>query len=374
MGTFASSPPARLTAVAFALSLALAACGGSGGQESGGKETIVFAEAGLGTEGKATQDAIKAFEQANPNITVKVQTLSADSTQYLQQLQQRLVAGSSTPDVIRVDETYPASLAKSGWLYDLNKFNPDLSGFLPAALAPGKYNGHTYAVPWFVGAEGLLYRTDLVKEPPATPAELVSAAQAAMKKDPKIKYGLAFEGAKYEGAVTSFMVFAGAFGGKFDPANLNTPQNQQALQFAYDAVNTNHIAPKAVTGWKEGEVQQAFTSGQAAFSINWPFVFAASKGSPTEGKIGFVPLAGKGATLGIQNLAINAKTKHAEAAWKFIQYLNSVPAQVKRAVDAGDPPSLTAAYNADLFKQAPYYKQVQKVAEVGAARPPGPST
>jgi len=93
-------------------------------------------------------------------------------------------------------------------------------------------------------------------------------------------------------------------------------QNQQALQFEYDAVNANHIAPKAVTGWKEGDVQQAFTSGQAAFSTNWPFVFAASKGSPTEGKIGFAPFLGKGATLGIENLAVNAKTEHAAAAWK----------------------------------------------------------
>jgi len=72
----------RGLAVAVSALLALAACGGSGGGTTdNGKVTIEFAQAGLGTEQEATQAAIKEFEAANPNITVKMVVLSTDATQ-----------------------------------------------------------------------------------------------------------------------------------------------------------------------------------------------------------------------------------------------------------------------------------------------------
>ncbi|WP_113701871.1 ABC transporter substrate-binding protein [Nonomuraea lactucae] len=366
---------ARLT-VALTTGLALVtACGGTDGGKSdgadagGGPETIVFALAGLGPEGEATQAAIKDFERANPSIKVEVQVLSTDATQYLQQLQHRFVAGSGTPDVFKVDGIYPASLAKAGWLLDLDTLKPDLGAFMPSSLTAGRYQGKTYAVPWFINTEGLFYRTDLVKVPPKTPEELVAAAQAAMKANPKVKYGLAFEGAKYEGAITAFLAMAGGFGGKLDPANLDTPENRRALRFMRDSIHQTKIAPQAVTGWKEGEVQQAFSSGQAVFALNWPFVFSASEGMPAAGKIGFAPFAGTGATLGAEMLAINGKSAHTAASWKLIQHLTSADVQVKRALATGNPPSVTAAYNETLFAEAPYFKQVQKVAEVAVQRP-----
>lgn len=59
------------------------------------KQTIVFAESGLGTEGQQTQAAINAFMKANPNITVKIDVLSPDSTTYLSQLYRSLSTPSS---------------------------------------------------------------------------------------------------------------------------------------------------------------------------------------------------------------------------------------------------------------------------------------
>jgi multiple sugar transport system substrate-binding protein len=363
-----------LTAIALTASVSLiAACGGGGSGSADGKETITVALTGLGPEGEATDAAIKAFEKANPTIKVNVQVLSTDATQYKQQIQQRLVAGSGAPDVFKMDGIYGAAFAKSGWLLDLAKVKADTSRFLPTSLTAGQYEGKTYAVPWFANTEGLFYRTDLVKTPPTTPEELVTAAQQARKDDPKVKYGLAFEGAKYEGVITAFMALAGGFGGELDPADLDTPQNQQAMHFMDDAIHKYKISPSAVTGWKEGEVQQAFSSGQAAFAINWPFVFSTTKGTPTEGKVGFVPFAGKGATLGTEMLAINAKSSHTAAAWKLLQYLTSKDVQVTRALTTGNPPSVAAAYSPELFKQAPYFKEVEKVAKLAVQRPVSPN-
>src|SRR5260370_21382825 len=75
------------------------------------KQTIVFAESGLGTEGQQTQKAINAFEAANPNIKVTVQVLSSDSTQYLATLSHDFVAGSPTPDSYDSDSHYTPKLA-----------------------------------------------------------------------------------------------------------------------------------------------------------------------------------------------------------------------------------------------------------------------
>ncbi len=113
-----------------------------------------------------------------------------------------------------------------------------------------------------------------------------------MKKDKSLKEGLAFEGAKYEGAITAFMTVDGAFGGKLTPTSVNTPGNVAALKWLHDAIYVNKIAPQAVTGWQEGNVQQEFTAGHAAFAINYPFVAsvdASTKSSPAYKHTGYIP-------------------------------------------------------------------------------------
>ena len=370
-----------LPVVAGAAALALiAACGSSGGKAVSGsaKQTIVFAEAGLGTEGAQTQKAIDAFEKANPNIKVKVDVLSSDSTTYLSQLEHSFTAGSSTPDVFESDVTYPAKFAQAAWVLPLNSLNASTSQFFPTEVAAGTFQGKVFAIPWFDNPEGLFYRTDLIKTPPTSPAQVVSDAKAAMKSDKSLKEGLAFEGDKYEGAITAFLTIDSAFGGKLDPQNLNTPGNSAALAWLQDAIYKEHIAPTAVTGWQEGQVQAEFSSGHAAFAINYPFVEAQPAAAAVKGHIGYIPFpAGPGGTpgsaLGGEMLAINAKTAHAAASYKLIQYLTSAPVETARAVATGDPPSLPSAYTPALYAKAPYFKNVKVLNGFAQPRPVSPN-
>lgn len=369
---------------AVLLAFTATACGGSSTssapQTSGSaKQTIVFATQGLGSEGSATSAAVAAFEKAHPNITVKLLVLSPTANSAYQQLTQRFVSGSSTPDVITADVIWPATFARAGWIANLAQFHPNTSQFFPGQVAAGTYNGALYAIPWFINAEGLYYRTDLVPTPPTTPAQLVAAAKAAMAKDKALKEGIAFEGAKYEGVVTAFINFLGGFGGKLDPANLNTPANVKALTFMRDLIYTDHVAPQAVTGWQESDVQSAYLSGQAAFAMNWPYLFALAEkpGSPVAGKTGWIPFPSEtgtpAAALGGDVLAINAKSQHKAAAWQFIQFLTSPQIQIQRAISAGDPPAVKSAYTAQLYAAAPYYKQQKAVFQVATPRPVNPN-
>lgn len=373
--------PLAATALSSAvLLMAAAGCGSSGPakQTSGtAKQTITISLQGLGAETTATQAQIAAFNKANPNITVKPLILSSQATTLYQQLTQRFVAGSGSPDVIVSDVVWPATFAKAGWIAPLDKYSPDMTQFFPAQVQTVQYNSHTYGIPWFINAEGLYYRTDLIKTAPSSPQQLVADAQAAMAKDKSLKEGLAFEGSKYEGVVTAFQNFLGGFGGKLDPTNINTPANQQALQFMHDAIYKYHIAPTAVTGWTEQQVADAWTSGQTAFAMNWPYLLQLSQTSPAvKGKVGYIPFpSGTGtpaAALGGDDLVINAKSAHQAAAWKFIQFLTTPAQQISRAIPTGDAPAVQSAYTQQLFAGAPYFAQAQPLFKVTANRPVTP--
>src|ERR1700728_4366947 len=185
ISAFGRSTRWRVGAIGLTVGLvALAACSSSGSGSTSAvsgssKQTITFAESGLGTEGAQTQKAINAFEAANPNIKVNVQVLSSDSTTYLSQLEHDFIAGSSTPDVFESDVTYPAKFAQAGWAKPLTSFKPDLGKYFATEVAAGTFKGATYAIPWFDNPEGLFYRTDLIKTPPKTPAQVITDAEAA---------------------------------------------------------------------------------------------------------------------------------------------------------------------------------------------------
>ena len=146
-----------------------------------------------------------------------------------------------------------------------------------------------------------------------------------------------------------------------------------------DAIHTYHIAPQAVSTWEEGQVQAAWQSGQTPFALNWPYLFQLSEasGSNLAGKTGWIPFPSASggtpqASLGGDDLAINAKSTHQAAAWKFIQFLTSDSAQIARAISAGDPPSVQSAYTPALLAKAPYYKQEQVVFKYATPRPVSP--
>jgi trehalose/maltose transport system substrate-binding protein len=374
-----------LVAVGAAAALAAAACSSGSSAASSqvpasAHQTIVFATQGLGSEGTATMAAVKAFEKLHPNITVSILTLSPTADVAYQQLTQRFISNSSTPDVITSDVIWPTTFARPGWLANLTKFHPATSAFFPAQMATGEYKGGIYAMPWFINAEGLYYRTDLIKTPPTTAAALFHDAIAAMKADPKLKEGLAFEGDKYEGAVTAFQSMGGQLS-LTSLGNIDTPANVGVLTMMSDAIHKAHITPTAVSTWEESQVQNAWLSGQTPFALNWPYIFAISQGSsPTypsvKNKTGWIPFPNPTGTpqasLGGDDLVMNARSTHQAAAWEFIQYLTGAQAQIARAVAAGDPPSLKAAYTAQLYSAAPYFKQEQAVFAAATPRPVTP--
>lgn len=386
MTTLFTAMPGRLTRrAAFAAALAgllgaAAACSSSGTPaaqtSASAQQTIIFATDGLGGEGTATNAAIAGFEKQYPNIKVQVFNLDASATNQLTQLDQRFQAGTGL-DVIDGDVTWASQFAAAGYIQNLSGDGFDSSAYFPGQLASAQYKGSLYGVPWFINAEGVYYRTDLVKAAPTSPAQLVSDAQAALRADSKLKEGFAWEGDKYEGSVTALVDFLGGFGGKLDLSNLNTPANQAALKFMYDTIHTDKITPAAASSWEESNVQSAWESGQTAFALNWPYEYASSeKLASIKNDIGWIPFPAASGTpaaaLGGDNLMIATKSAHTAADLEFVKYLTSASVETARAESAGDPPSVQSAYTAALYAAAPYFKAEQSVFADTVARPTSP--
>lgn len=365
----------RRLALAAVVVVGACACGGGGGTAiATGPVTIEFATQGLGQENDATNRAIAAFEREDPRVHVNVLTLPASANSAYQQLTDLLAAGGPTPDVLTLDVIWPAALAKAGWIAPLDRFRPDRADFFPAQVDAGTYGGRLYAVPWFINAEGLYYRTDLVPGPPVSAEALVAAAAAALRDHPEVTQGLAFEGDRYEGAVTAFIDFAGGL----DVRHVDSAQNVRALTFMRDAIARDRISPPDVTTWQEDKVATAFQSGQAVFALNWPYLFALAEapGSAVQGRTAWIPFPSVSGTpraaLGGYMLAINARSQHQDAAWRFVSTLLRDDVQIDRAATAGDPPAVRSAYGQRLFDLAPYYREEQRVLSVTTSRPVDP--
>jgi multiple sugar transport system substrate-binding protein len=379
MRTSTRTRRAAIVVASAALLGLTAACSSSSSttqQSATASQAITFAISGLGSEGQYTEKQVSNFEKQNPNIHVTVNVLSSDSTVFLSQVNNSFAAGSPTPDLVESDITYTAKWAAAGYVQPVS-CSP--GQFNQAMITTGTIQGKLYSCPWFLNTEGLWYRTDLVPTPPTTAQQVITDAQQAVKTDHQLKEGIAFEGDKYEGAITAYMMLDKAFGGSLSNlSNVDTPQNVAALSFLHSLIYQYHVAPSDVVTYQEGQTGNDFAAGYAAFATNWPYVAGLPLAPAVKGHIGFIPFppapgGSPGVALGGEVLSVNAKTAHVAAVNKLIDFLTSPAQETARALAVADAPAVPAAYTQSLFTAAPIFKTVQTMAPIAAARPVSPA-
>ncbi len=216
----APAPPGRRTPTptscpllrSTGLLLALLLTAGCGRAPSGGPTAVTFPGSALGAEGEVLRRQLARFMAAHPEIRV-VQRPTPDAADQRHQLYvQWLNAQASEPDILQLDVVWTPEFAAAGWILDLDRFRPPLDSFFPATIAANRWQGQLYAMPWFVDVGMLYWRTDLMRSPPATFVELERDAVRARTVQ-GLPYGLVWQGARYEGLVTVFSEYLGAFGG-----------------------------------------------------------------------------------------------------------------------------------------------------------------
>jgi multiple sugar transport system substrate-binding protein len=318
--------------------------------------TLTFSGSAVGREGEAIRRQLDRFRQMNPSIAVELRVTPDAADQRHQLYVQWLNARASDPDVLQLDVIWTPEFAAAGWIAPLDRFAPRVDAFFPAAIAANRWKGALFALPWFVDV-GLLYRrTDLVEREPADLDDLTALASRAQRRQ-GVPYGFVWQGARYEGVVTVFVEYLGAFGGAILDAEgqvaVDRPEAVAALTAMRDAVHRSQISPEAVLTWQEEPVRFAFQNGQAAFMRNWPYAYALVEdeaASSVAGRVdvGVMPGAAGGApasALGGAQLAVNAFSEQPEAAYRLIDFLLQPEQAIERARIAGQFPALRALYD-----------------------------
>jgi multiple sugar transport system substrate-binding protein len=341
---------------------ALLGCGASACGADRSADALTFSASGLGAEADVVRTQLARFAERHPGIRVELQVTPDAADQRHQLYVQWLNARAADPDVLQLDIIWTAEFAGAGWIAPLDPFGPDASDFFPAAVASNRWRGALYALPWFVDVGMLYWRTDLVPAPPSSLQALRATALEAIASA-RVRWGLAWQGARYEGLVTVFVEHLGAFGGGILGPNgdviVDRPEAVRALTFMRDSVASGLVPASALT-WQEEQVRFAFQNGQVAYMRNWPYAWALlrdSTRSSVAGHVGVAPFPGAAggaatAALGGGQLAVNAFSDRPDLAWQLIEFLTAPDQMLERARVAAQLPSRRSLYDSPELQAA----------------------
>ncbi len=307
------------------------------------------------------------WNTAHPSEKVTLVDLPEAADAQRQQLVQNAQIKSTAYDVVTLDAVWTAEFAAHRWVDPLKGL--DTSGFLQPALRTGQYRGGLYAAPWLTGAGLLYYRTDLLKKAgidraPVTWAELTADCRKVRAFSDIGCYAGQFE--KYEGLTVNFTEAVDSAGGHVlgsdGRPDVDTPQALAGLRFLTDGFK-NKIIPKQAITYQEENGRRDFEAGRLLFHRNWGYVYslAGKKGgsSKVAGRFGVAPLPGATgpgvSTLGGNNVAVSAYSRHKKTAQDFIAYITGTQAERSFGLGSANPMSRTALYSDPaLIKAQPY--------------------
>jgi multiple sugar transport system substrate-binding protein len=148
----------------------LAACAPSAGGSSGaatpaasGGEKTDFAFASWSFTEEAAAPALEAIVAAYQDAAgITIDDVSFPYNEYINQLTLQVKGGQFT-GAAHVDVAWLGSLAAMGKLQDLSALT-DGRGYTDAALAAAQFDGVQYALPWNIGAIGLVTNSELLQQ------------------------------------------------------------------------------------------------------------------------------------------------------------------------------------------------------------------
>jgi raffinose/stachyose/melibiose transport system substrate-binding protein len=329
---------AALVAAMTAVTLA-AGCSGGTNPPSGGGDSNILTLASV--DQGSVEDVVKAFEAANPGVTVRYTTSGAD--QYQQQIRTQLASGTG-PDVMSVwpgngnpGATYV--LAKPGYLLDLSD-RPWAAKLPNGVKGVARYQDKTYNAVFGLNGIGAVYNQQALDKagltPPSTWTELLAFCRAA-----KAKGTPAFALGNQDNWVTQLVLYALVATVVFgpDPAFDNKLQ-EGTTSFANSAWTTamakylemerTGCFQKNPLGTNYEASQELAATGKTIGLVQGNWVVALLKGKNPNGTFVLKALpatdnpsetimpAAAGAGYGV-----NAKAKNKDLALKFIDFVMS---------------------------------------------------
>nr|WP_315928709.1 extracellular solute-binding protein [Mesorhizobium sp. SP-1A] len=287
----------------------------------------------------------EAFTKANPDISVNLEFVPYEGLHDKTVLAQGSGGGY---DVVLFDVIWPAEYATNKVLVDVSgKITDDMKkGVLPGAWTTVQYDGKYYGMPWILDTKYLFYNKEIlekagIKNPPKTWDELTEQAKTIKDKG-LMASPIAWSWSQAEAAICDYTTLVSANKGEFlkdgKPA-FQTDGGLDALKYMVDSYKSGLTNPNSKE-FLEEDVRKVFQNGDAAFALNWTYMYNMAndpKDSKVAGKVGVVPapgVAGKSevsAVNGSMGLGVTTASKHPDEAWKYIVFMTSQATQDKYA-------------------------------------------
>ena len=376
---------APLALAAVAVAATAAGCGGSSGSGTATLKWYTGTVVGGGNE----KAVAYCNQQAKGRYRIEIASLPRSTTEGRELLVRRLAAKDPDVSLMGLDVIFTPEFAEAGWIKKFEGANAAQAkrGMLAGPLRSASWKGAVYAVPYNSNAQLLWYRKDLVPKPPTTWDELI-----AMAKKLPAKQGLIQEqGARYEGLVVWFNTLVNSAGGRVvDPRTGKPSLDKSAVEAARiirDVARSGRADP-SLSNNMEDQARLAFESGNSAFMLNWPYVYASAaadaKTSPVTKKVfqnlGWAPYPRvdrdkpSKVSIGGGNIAVGAFTNHPEEAFQAALCLANSHNQTVNAQIAGLPPTLNALYDDPAVRKSyPFAELLREQINNSVPRPETPA-
>lgn len=323
-------------------------------------------------------ELVAKFEQENLGVRVEVTDLTW--TDGHEKITVAFSAGQP-PDVLELGSDWIYEYASNKLLLDVTQKSESLKKEL-AFWQPAELNGKIYAAPWILGTRLMFYNFDLLNKAgyndvPATWEQFSDLTWKLSKKRPKI-YGFGANASERHVLYKKFLPFFWSAGGQLFSSDgktclLNSAAGIKALEFYADLCQRSLLATQT-------NLNEAFAEGKLAAVISGDFLLKRLKNATP--KFSFTTalmpspdgqLPNRVSFAGGEFLAIPAKSKKKELAWRFVQFLVRPDNQVYFCRNAQIPTPASIAAQADtFFLSDANYKTFIEQLQLSQTPPPHP--
>ena len=352
----------RMAAVGCLLlaSIAVSSCTGSDDAAGEGTEITWFMQNQPG--GSVQEIAKRCTEESNGRYSIKVELLAAfDANQAREQLVRRLGAEDPSMDIVGMDVIWTSEFANAGWIRpwtgdDAEAVTQDV---FDSVIESASFENELYGAPLNSNTQVLWYRSDLVKNPPATWDEMLAESERLGDKG-TIQVQANF----YEGYATWFnsMVESAGTSVISGPEELELEQEptERALEFMGKLGNSETAAASDIDTSDEGTAAIGFEAGDSAFMLNYTFAYASAQANaPDIGKTMQAapwPAIEEGSPshppLGGFNLGISEYSENPDLAFEAATCLTNEQSQLTFTELDGLPPARESLYEDKVVRKA----------------------
>jgi ABC-type glycerol-3-phosphate transport system substrate-binding protein len=242
-----------------------------------------------------------------------------------------------------------------------------------------KFGGKWYMAPTDITLETLVYRTDLVPNPPKTWDDLRANAlklTQSLNGSSPTRYGYAYA-ATPGNLMTAWYGTMGSYGASIlderSCPGVDGPKGIEAWKFFVNLKTTDKVTPPDINAWDYPELLAALQNGTVAqanfFTAGMPILLDCQQSPNVCRNIALVaqPAGPAGSKTRVNPLGImvNAASDKKDAVWAFVKWATGPVGGKVYTAAGGANPRISILSDPQLSKDRPWTPEVLKAAQAG---------